>query len=565
VPVVPTYRNQPLPTERLQGPRIDSTPPQGALGLTEASAQGFKASSGLAETVQKIAMEEKNKGDQIAVQDYDTKASDLQTKLQIEASQMKGKDAAAAIDLVQQKWTEGLSSLDGTLNNDSQRFAARHAAQQRWESLNKSVQLHSAQQLEQYDAESTDASISNARDQAILNYHDPEEVQNGLAKQNEALIYFAQRNGKGEEWLKSKLEESESKTHVGIVQRMLANGEDQRASQYYKGIKDQVSGADATTLEKYLEEGSLRGQSQRMADELLKDPEVTMISALEKAREVQDPKLRDALSDRLKSEFANRETARRNDEEKLFENVSRVVEQSKSRDQIPVDQWLALSPQARSSVDARIAQLRKGVEPETDPSLYYNLKTQAATPELKNQFLQTNLLLVRPHLSDSDWKEMVNIQTSLRSKDGKADAELDGFRNNQSIVNDTLNQIGIDPTPKTGSDDAGKVNLFRQKVDEQVRAIQQTNGRKATNEEVQTIVDRLATKVVTDRGWLWNSHKRAFEVNDTNPIDVDTSEIPRAERQKIEDALRSHKLPVTDEAVRSLYVRRLQGDLGGRR
>jgi hypothetical protein len=191
----------------------------------------------------------------------------------------------------------------------------------------------------------------------------------------------------------------------------------------------------------------------------------------------------------------------------------------------------------------------------TDWGEYYNLKTLASVDgPTRDKFLKTNLMVHRPNMADPEFKELVSLQSQLRKNDSSALDKLNGFRSASSIINDSLSAVNIKPNPKPGSDDAEKVAQFRRRVEESVVELQTETGRKATNKEIQSIVDNMIVKgKIPDSGIIWDTRARAFELEPGQRLVVEYDSIPIEERRAAEQALKRKGLPVTSESIRQLY------------
>jgi hypothetical protein len=366
-----------------------------------------------------------------------------------------------------------------------------------------------------------------------------------------------------------QLEDAYSKTHKGVIERMLSNNQDVLANEYYygnpkkgiPGVKDQVSGSDVADVEKALKAGSVLGESQRQATSIMQAHGTDEKSALERARSISDPKIQEETVKEVKMRFAEQEASKRQADEY---NFRAAAEQSKNTRSLPDPVlWNKLSLKDQNELQNQIENLRKGIDPPANSEEYYDLRTLASNPGTRDQFMKTNLLSYGSKVSRSNLATLIDLQADMRSGKDRADKILDGFRSDNSIVNDTLNAAGIDPTPKTGTDQAKKVALFRSKVDEEVRKIQADTGKKATNEQIQSIADNLIVKgKVPGSGWIFDTKKSAFELAPGEKLEVNPKDIPRDDRKKIEAALKKYNRPVNDETVMEIYKKKL-GKLTG--
>ncbi len=504
-----------------------------------------EAATNLGNASFQIAAEQKRNSDQVAHQDYDSDLSKLQTDIMVHTSQMQGKDAAGSIDYAQEAWTKGISDLSAGLANDEQKGAAAQAARVRWDQIYNHVQVHTADQLQAYDDESTKNYIQNSRNEALTNYTNPDAINMSVARQSASLGAFADRHGKGQDWIDAQTQDAQSKTYSGVINRMLDNGQDLLAQQYFKTVKDQIAGDDIGKVEKLLEVGSVQGASQRNVDQYQNDG-LSMADALVEARNIEDPKVRDATAARVKQEYAADQEAKRIDAENFYQGLANKVLQTKGLYEPTVTELTQLPVNEKESLMNYRKQLLSGDQASTNWQTYYDLKNQASIPETKDDFIKSNLMLKANQLAPAQLKEMIDLQSSLRNKDGAAEDKLAGYRGAHGIVDDTLRSIGIDATPKPGKADAVLVNNFRRQVDEQITALESNTQKKATDEQIQKIVDGLSNKVVV-KGWLWNSSKPAFEIQ--------KSDISSTDLAKIQQALTAKGIPITDQNIVNLYNR----------
>lgn len=107
------------------------------------------------------------------------------------------------------------------------------------------------------------------------------------------------RLGMSKDQIDRDIENYEDKVVQGVVANMLSNGDDRDAKEFYDAHRDMVTNPDIrNALEKSLEDGSTRGESQRQTDKIYKD-HGTQPERLEAARKIEDPTIRDAVVKRL--------------------------------------------------------------------------------------------------------------------------------------------------------------------------------------------------------------------------------------------------------------------------
>lgn len=293
MPTVPTYgdrrvREAPLPQVQ-PGPAA----PAEAFGGGPGAARVISAGMGLAETALKIQEEEKRKADQLLVLDADSRLSSLETSLQYDpktgAMTRRGKDALALPDEVKTSWDKGVEGIARGLKNDAQRMAFRERVSSRWASVNNNIQRHVADQISAYDNDTTKSFLENERNAAALNYLDDQRVALAKSRQAAAIQEHARRNGLPPEMVQARAAEAVSGTNVVVIERMVDNGDYQRAKEYFEANKDQFTAQDAVMAERRVRAGVLQDRKLRTWEGLA-GPEYKRADGT-----YDDSKLRDAV------------------------------------------------------------------------------------------------------------------------------------------------------------------------------------------------------------------------------------------------------------------------------
>lgn len=561
MPQVPIYNKPQVQQAGLSNAKNSVQASEEAYGGGASAARVTEAAQGLIGSASKFVEQEKAKADDTASQAAYADLMRRKQRLLFDpkegALNRRGKDAFGVADEFGVKFDKEADDIASTLSSPAQRdMFAKIRSQQRVD-LTGDLERHTMGESRKFEEETTASAISAARDEAVLNYAKPGAVESNINLQRSLILDHAQKNGKDAQVVQQELSKITSQTHSAVIERMLATGRDQDAQAYFATNKASITHGIAD-VEKVLEAGSMRGESQRQSDAIVAQHS-DMGAALTEARKIADPKIRDATTERVKDYFAQQKSAERQQREDLMIAGGNAIDQTGDFFSIPDKERALLSPSEKASLMAYAKHKREGTEPEANGERYYDLKTLAATPAARSKFLQMNL---REHIGDltkSEMHEMISIQTSLREKDGKADAILDGYRSDQQIVKDGLLAAGISATPKKGTADAEKVAAFHAKVDQQLAVWQKQNGKKAPNEVVQSIVDNLLIKGVTEKGTFWDTKKRAFELAPGENLDISATDVPRSERSKIEQALKKRGIPVSDERIKELYSRKLQG------
>jgi hypothetical protein len=549
---IPRYTSQ-VQDQATPNARVDLNPSREAFGGGASLDAVEKGVEGLGSAI----LDEKKKADELVVTDYNTKLTQLRNKLTYDPNDglmtKKGKDALSAPEEYHQRYDQAVEELQKGLSNDQQRSLARRITLGHKAELDDTIQKHVYAESEKYGDEVDQAALGAGVDDAILNYQNPEKLQSALDGIKGTVYRWAQRKGFGDDSdvVIQKLEDATSKAHAGVVDRMLANGDDLRAKTYYDQVKSEVSGHDAVGLEKALEEGSVRGESQRQSDTILgKHPSMT--SALDEAKKIADPKVRDAAVIRIKEEFSLQEAARRDADEKLYLKAANTIDGGGSLDQITPSEMARMAPDMRKKLQEYQKSKVEGRMVATKPEVYYPVRLMLEDPARRDEAAKYNLLQHVNDISGDDLKSLMALQAGVKKQDEKTLKALDGFQSDRDVVNGVLIEAGVNPKAKPNTSNGKLTAKFYEQVDKRIMQFQAKTNKRATNEDLRKMADDLMTEVVTDHGVLWDTKIRKFQLEPGQQYDV---VVPKADADQITRALKKRGRPVSDEEVKRIYLK----------
>lgn len=352
----PVYGDQKVLQAPLPSAHFSVDAPLDAFGGGQASQGVFAAAKSIGEEGANIALEERKKADSLAFLAADKQLSELETGLQVETSKMLGKDAFGAPDHATTNWKDGVDEIMGGLANDQQKNAVLRSATSRWESLNKNVQLHVRDQRMKLDDEQTKGYIETSRNAAVLNAMDDDRLDLEKMRQDAAVTDWANRNGipVNSDAGKAKRAMVLSQTYRDVISQRLTLDQDAKAKELFDNVKDQMTADDQLAVTKALEAGTLRGESQRQSDSILAKYGDDRTSAMEEVRKIDDPKLRDAVDERVQHGVGQFKQAKAEARDKLFEGLTNKLD--KNKDALPVDlatpaEWSSLSMQEKTALN----------------------------------------------------------------------------------------------------------------------------------------------------------------------------------------------------------------------
>jgi hypothetical protein len=257
VPVVPRQEETAVIPSPLPGVRVP-TPPPGAFDY----GSGVQKASGI---LAELQQDEKRKADEVVSLEKINQGWEANNILATSALRREGKDAIGitgpTLEQSDKQWTE----IESQLTNDAQRAAVRRARQAKRHELTELLQRHEAAQYDKLDRSETEKAIVNFRSDAEADYRNPETVATNIARQRATYTDYATRHGLGEQEIQATLDDLTSKTHTGVVNRFLANGDDLTAKAYYDTNRTAITADDAIPLERALKEGSTNGAADRLS------------------------------------------------------------------------------------------------------------------------------------------------------------------------------------------------------------------------------------------------------------------------------------------------------------
>jgi hypothetical protein len=370
MPRVPSYEPQ---VQQQNLPNVASRAQ--AINTDDGSAAAARATGQIAtkalDGIQSFLEAEKKKADELAVLEADNETEKHGNELlygKNGALNRKGKDAIAAPDDVYSSWNTKVRDIESKLTNETQRTAYRQRAMSRQSDIDRQLMRHVSHESRLYDEEVTESALSNERNAAAASYLDEGRVAMAIQRQRDEITKHAARNGKSPEYIAAKTAEVVGKTHREVVERMLVNDRDIDAKRYFDKHKDELGG-EVANVEKMVEEGSVRGSTQRMADYAIKTFK-TEKEAVEWVRKNHAGKLEDEGVRRVKERFAERDELIENSSKQLALNASMQLQAKmdagqkfkSARDGVDAVTWASLRPEHRAKLEKQLVPQTSNVE-----------------------------------------------------------------------------------------------------------------------------------------------------------------------------------------------------------
>ncbi len=498
-----------------------------------------------------IVEESRRRADSVAILEAERKLSQWENKKlydpQTGALNVRGKDAMGLPEGIDAEFESVAGQIEKGLGTDRQREAFARVRMQRGSGLSLTIQRHVREQMNVYEGEELKATVENAHESAIANALDPERVDAEIDRAVGAIRHHAPRLGLGPEAIEKQIAGVTSSTHAGVIDRLIQSDKAEEAQIYFDKNKAEITGEQLTKTEKNLEEGSLRSQSQKEADRIFAAGG-TETQQLAEAAKIANPKLRDETEARIEHRNAVKERADREVREERTNSAYDVIDKTGDWTKIPASVWTDLPGSTRSAIKSYAEDKARGIPTKTNLKDFYGLTTMVGNKP--DDFMKLDIYEYRNKLSESDFKQMAELQMRMRTGDTKAaEKAINGFRTNGEIWNGVLTSTKLDK-------DSQEANELHKEMDRRIDQFQQDTGKEATNEQKQAIADNLVGNVVLEPGGWGNilpGGKPFYDVTKKS-YQIQIGDVPAGQRKTIEAKLKEKGLPVTPDSVVDFWL-----------
>lgn len=514
--------------------------------------------------------------DEVAVTEADGKASKTVNELIFNPKDgfmaKKGKDAFGIEKDYVPAFQKSMDQIESSLSNDRQKalFGARKA--QYALKFEADMQKHMSAQGTAYDKEVTDSRIAVAKNDALLNFADQDAVKNAVNTQRGVIENFAKRNGMSPEWTQNEISKNVSETHISIVDRMVDLDQPNQAKEYFELYKGEISGKDQARIEKNLKTGSIKLESQ-IASEAIFNKGLSVGAALEEARKIENPELKDETVRRVKDRYAEIGENERIQNDINVNAARRGLAQNGGNIDAAISPTAlaALPLEAQKGLAIQASMIKTGRPFVTDADARYALELQmSADPE---KFRTVDLIGAYGHkLSESDLEYFMKAQGNIAKGTAEGDKLRNGVLTKQQILDQSLVEFGINPKDKAKKDSVAQLNL---RINDAIVQYQDDTGKAAGPKEIREITESFLVEARRGGGRFPSfgeliSGKRELTLSDVfggsvplydiDPANADYTvpyeNISINTRRRIESALKQAGRPVTPQNVEAAFKER---------
>jgi len=453
---IPSYGTGPeVADERLNLPQVDGRVPLAALGGGEAAAEVTQQEQGLAGDAARIAFERQRKAKDDATSmellEINSQLTAAATRAKTALQGRQGKNAIGGREDTLSGYDKFYENLSKGIQDEDIKRMAFHSYQQHKAGLDAFASPYEQAQLQHADNQDLTAAMKTEQESAAAD-PTPANVAVATMSQKLALEEFGKRNGMGEAWLKQAQKDASSATHFMALHSIATGGDYVYARAFYEANKDEFVGNDAINAKKLVEAGDLRGDAQRETQRILagkmQGNDVgpaqmpTEPQALAEADKIQDPKLQDMVRDRLKDRYADARRIQHESQVQDITDAANIIEQNPSLDAIPIDLYDRLPMSARSALQTRVNQIKKGEGPKAGSDAYLRyVREQATDPDV---FVKRNFGAMRDEITDAEVKELTKDQANIIKGDERTARKNNSLLSVMQKVDGRLKALGVD-------------------------------------------------------------------------------------------------------------------------
>lgn len=532
--------SNPSPTVRMNSDAPSGAFDNGAMQVNEAA--------------QKIFEDHRQKADMAAFYDADLRAAKIQAQLEVaNKEKLKGREAMGAPDAADMAFESELADIAQSLT-PSQREMFEKSAKSRRGSLYATLEHYAGSEATKYSigvAESyinqTKADAANAANK--LNVGDEvgtiggvADITDQLQRQEAGVRDWAKLHGMDDAQTLQLVKQHRSDTHRAVIDVLLTNGNDIVAQNYRDMHKDEIIGErDITSVNKALEDGTIRGASQRNHDEIMLSNE-TWEERIAAANKIEDPKIRDKTIERLDA-TRNREKAieiqTSNDN---FVKYAYEAEKAGTTDIIPQSVRSKMTVHEITAIEQRLKHVREGTEPANDSALWTNFSFMPLAAKAK--LTEADMMRkYRPRLDDQHYDAALREIQAIKDEMAKKGANgLSAMQTDADIVkNAYMRYSGKFKADDFNDDDRERYIEFSDRASVAVQKFEQEKGGKATDDEKQKIVNGILVDKVYVSGWGFDKQKAAILIkqDEQDRVYVPMANIPESGRRGLVNWARS--------------------------
>ena len=584
MPTVPVYNGPQVSPGALPPARVDAPemPNMAGRQAQQLGAALQNAGQGLGQVAQEMAQQ----ANQSRIDDGMNQLVKARTDMQVEASQLKGRNALERPDgkSLADEYTEKLqkvaNQISGTLGNDAQRQAFQHHAMQLQQHFYGTLSSHMVEQQKVFRGETQKSTIDTAVNQGVLLWGDEGMRQQSLGAISKTVDQMSVDNGWDKTIKDAAMAEAVSPLHVGIMKSMIQGGMASKAREYYDANSAGMTLQARASMQSVLKEAGDSQVAEEKADAVwagmgpkgVNDP--VRIFDMEQAMREQLKDNPDALKKGIDGLRQRAQALNAQQTEMKAQNVAGVWKLIDSgtpmRNVQRSDAWLSLTDTERHT-------LRKQLESESTARASHELTIMqrnerlnfmrngdkfltATDPDVLSKMSRAQVEAMRGDFGMEATQHLLAKWDTLQKPGKVIEARFD-----KEDFDQVADSLGLKPFAKDSSEDHKRaLGTLKYRIEQMVDLQQRDLKRPLDRQEKMNLMRQEMAKTVTvDPGWYRSN--QAIPVVQLTTDQLKNVTVPQADRASISEALKTMNArdpnnPLyfpTEDNVRRLYVKKI--------
>jgi hypothetical protein len=507
---------QEAPTRTQVSPENVGAPDQGVLKAGRAISDQVREND-----LRNIAEEERAQ-----ILSISNQVDELKHDVELKAKSTRGRNAQGVDEQSQQEFERGMTDIEAQAFTSSQKFALEEMRMKSESHIQKTATTHMMAENEKAKSLDYAAKQKNLLESSLANYSDPDRVADNAIDFVENIVQEADSLGLDGDARQAFVLEKTSAYHMGIFNKMLNQKEKALAEEYLEMYGDTIPQINASTMDKMkkgLEESDFRGRAQDATDKIMAEkkgdsftsPELTWPERFAKAKEIEDPELRDEVAQRLKAERSLQNSLEKERLDGVFHRATIAVEENPGkplRDLVNVEDWNDMSLEMKNALKRHAAFSDPANNAKNDWDAFF--KFYSLSPQKRAEM--SNVEFRAKYWSRLDEKNRNKIFTkwqkdieALRSSQGKA---LEGgILSEEEVITAELRELGwIPKARKLSGDEKLRNDRLMSAIDDWLIDFKiEHKGEEPSKEAIRKEVRRLTSQEITVEG----DKKKLFEFN----------------------------------------------------
>ncbi len=569
MPTVPIYRSQ-VQTERAPDTRLGQRTTAADMGGN--IAEGVQAlGRGIAQasaSMDEIAAKERRRVQQIAIDDAKLKMESTLSPKLAKARTTRGKDAIGVAESLLPEYDTLAEDVGKGLGTQELRDAFKAYTIDRRISVQRELDNHAAQGMQEYDDEVFTANGKILSNRLAGGYKDPALVAIAVSDRLKEVGAYADRNGKSDEWRKSAIAQTQSAAARQVITAHADDGNDLAAKKWLEAYDRYLTAEDKLAVSRLVERTSTANEGLRQGQRIY-DPAQSLEAAFTKADQIEDPGVRAEAKRWLSEKHTMAERAKEATQDREFEAIYKEAAKSPlGLRAIPPSRLEALDADKRERLESALRRETAGVKLawQESKAKRYEIEAMLADPNKRTEILRRGPGIFLGLMNEDDQNSIASTIKELR--DAKTADRSSWLNSREDRINQALVSLNMDPRPFRTDGGKAVANppavAFRAAVEDEANRLARDGKRDTpTGDDVQKAIDTVLTRKVMIEKWGTDPERVAATLtpDERAKAYVPIDQIPGNYRADLAAEIeRATGKPAEDDRVQRAYAAALSGD-----